>query len=377
MTRTRSIDESVLTETDRTSDPRQQSVATYEIDPLTDARWDRFLRQNPRASVFHSVPWLDALRRTYGYRPVAYTTSVPHENLENALVFCRVESWLTGRRLVSLPFSDSCELLVNHASELRILLADVENRARRENWRYVEIRPLDSLEAREATMQPCSAQEYTYHRLDLSPDLNTLFHNFHKDSIQRKVRRAERERVEYREGTLDLLGDFYYLLMITRKRHRIPPQPINWYRNLIACFGDSLKIRMTFKDGRAIAGMLTLQYKDTMTYKYGGSDPDYNKYGSIHLLFWKAIQEAKNSRLRVFDFGRTDTDQPGLITFKGRWGATQSRLIYSRYHLPGRGPGFLDPATGNWMTQVAKHVFARMPRLLLVAIGDRLYRHVG
>jgi CelD/BcsL family acetyltransferase involved in cellulose biosynthesis len=377
MSQSRAIDESVAVDIERTGDRRRGSTTAHQIDPLTDPRWDRFLRKNPRASVFHSVPWLEALRRTYRYRPVAYTTSAPHEELENGLVFCRVESWLTGQRLVSLPFSDSCELLVNDASELRILLADLENRARREKWRYVEIRPLDSLEAREATTQPFSTQEYTYHKLDLSPDLDILFRNFHKNSIQRKVRRAERERVEYQEGALDLLDDFYYLLMITRRRHHIPPQPIKWYQNLIACFGDALKIRMTFKDGRAIAGMLTLQYKDTMTYKYGGSDPDYNKFGSVHLLFWKAIQEAKNSRLRVFDFGRTDADQRGLITFKGRWGATQSRLIYSRYLLPGKTPGVLDPATGNWKTRLAKHVFARMPRSLLAAIGDRLYRHIG
>ena len=375
MTQTRAIEESVPAETGCTRD--RQPAAAYQIDPLTDPRWDRFLLQNSRASLFHSAPWLEALRRTYGYQPVAFTTSAPYEDLENALVFCRVESWLTGRRLVSLPFSDSCELLVNGATELGILLADLENRARREKWRYVEIRPLDSLQASEATTWPCSTQEYAYHKLDLSPDLNTLFRNFHRNSTQRKVRRAERERMEYREGTLDLLDDFYYLLMITRKRHHIPPQPINWHRNLIACFGDALKIRMTFKDGRPIAGMLTLQYKDTMTYKYGGSDPDYNKFGSMHLLFWKAIQEAKNSRLKAFDFGRTDADQHGLITFKGRWGATQSRLIYLRYLLPGKAPGFLDPATGNWKTQLAKNVFAHMPRSLLAAIGDRLYRHIG
>jgi hypothetical protein len=28
------------------------------------------------------------------------------------LVFCRVRSWLTGRRSISLPFSDHCEPLV-------------------------------------------------------------------------------------------------------------------------------------------------------------------------------------------------------------------------------------------------------------------------
>jgi CelD/BcsL family acetyltransferase involved in cellulose biosynthesis len=377
MTHTRTIEESVPADTEGTRGGHRGSPAIDEIDPLTDRRWDCFLEQNPRATVFHSIPWLEALRRTYGYRPVAYTTSAPGEKLENALVFCRVESWLTGRRLVSLPFSDSCELLVNDPSELRALLADLENRAHREKWRYLEIRPLDSLKVCQVTTLFCSTQEYTYHTLDLSSDLDILFSNFHKNSTQRKVRRAERERVEYREGTLDFLEDFYHLLVITRRRHRVPPQPINWYQNLIACFGDALKIRMTFKDGRAIAGMLTLRYKDTMTYKYGGSDPNYNKLGSMHLLFWKAIQEAKDSDLRVFDFGRTDADQDGLITFKGRWGATQSRLIYSRYVLPGRAPGFLDPAIGNWKTQLAKHVFARMPSSVLAAIGDRLYRHIG
>jgi lipid II:glycine glycyltransferase (peptidoglycan interpeptide bridge formation enzyme) len=377
MTPTRAIEESAPSETEQTRIRLRGSPTTYEINPLTDPRWDRFLGRNPHASLFHSSPWLEALRRTYGYPPVAYTTSDPHAELENALVFCRVESWLTGRRLVSLPFSDYCDLLVSELSELKILLADLEKKARREKWQYLEIRPLDSLEVSEATTLSCSTQEYTYHRLDLSPDLDTLFRNFHKDSIQRKVRRSERERVGYREGALDLLDDFYRLLVITRRRHHVPPQPISWYQNLIACFGDALKIRVAFKDNRAIAGMLTLRYKDTMTYKYGGSDPAYNKFGSMHLLFWKAIQEAKNSRLRVFDFGRTDAGQDGLITFKGRWGATQSRLIYSRYVLPGKAPGFLDPATGNWKTQLAKHVFARMPTSLLAAIGDRLYRHIG
>jgi CelD/BcsL family acetyltransferase involved in cellulose biosynthesis len=378
MTQTRVIEESTPPETERTPIRLRATRATYQINPLTDPRWDRFLGRNPRASVFHSVPWLEALRRTYRYQPVAYTTSDPHAELENALVFCRVDSWLTGRRLVSLPFSDCCDLLVNDFSELRVLLADLEDRARREKCRYLEIRPVGSLEASEVTTLSRSTQEYTYHRLDLSPDLDTLFRNFHKNSTQRKVRRAERERLAYREGTLDLLDDFYRLLVITRRRHHVPPQPISWYQNLIACFGDALKIRVAFKDDRAIAAMLTLRYKDTMTYKYGGSDPDYNKFGSMHLLFWKAIQEAKNLHLGVFDFGRTDAGQDGLITFKGRWGAAQSRLTYSRYVLPGKAPGFLDPAAGkDWKTQLAKHLFTRMPSSLLKVIGDRLYRHIG
>ena len=87
--------------------------AVHRFEPLNDARWDEFLGRHSRASLFHSTPWLKALNQTYDYPVVGYTTCEPGEELKNALVFCRVESWLTGRRLVSLPFSDHCEPLVD------------------------------------------------------------------------------------------------------------------------------------------------------------------------------------------------------------------------------------------------------------------------
>src|ERR1700676_4757136 len=80
-------------------------MSVYEIDPLSDHRWHELLQQHPRASVFHSCAWLDALKQTYEYEPVAYTTTAPGAPLKNGWVFCRIRSWLTGRRLVSLPFS--------------------------------------------------------------------------------------------------------------------------------------------------------------------------------------------------------------------------------------------------------------------------------
>ncbi|PYT45466.1 MAG: hypothetical protein DMG45_01550, partial [Acidobacteria bacterium] len=55
----------------------------YEVDPLRDPRWQKLLGQHPQASIFHSVGWLDALHRTYGYEPVVLTTSPPESSLEN------------------------------------------------------------------------------------------------------------------------------------------------------------------------------------------------------------------------------------------------------------------------------------------------------
>ncbi len=92
----------------------------YELDPLRDHRWPSFLQRHPQASVFHSVGWLEALHRTYGYEPVAFTTSPPTSDLKRALLFCRIRSWLTGHRIVSLPFSDHCAPLCDWDVELKV-----------------------------------------------------------------------------------------------------------------------------------------------------------------------------------------------------------------------------------------------------------------
>jgi len=346
------------------------------IDPITDPRWERFLQRHPRASLFHSAAWLKALSRTYGYKPIAYTTSSAGKDLQNGMVFCRVESWLTGRRLVSLPFSDHCEPLLETENDLQAFTVALEQESRREQWRYIEVRPLTPFLIN--TELRHTGVAYSFHELDLTPDIDTIFANFHKSSIQRKIRRAEREGLTYREGsTEELLDHFYALLATTRKRHKLPPQPRKWFTNLMDSFGDALKIRVAFKGTRPVAAMLTIRYKNTLTYKYGCSDPRFNKLGSMHLLFWKAIQEAKAAGLQRFDFGRTDAGQDGLTTFKSRWGATQSVLTYGRYGLSDNSTHAFDLQATKWKAKAAKYVLQHLPSGVLSMIGQVLYGHVG
>src|ERR1700683_255821 len=101
-----------------------ESCATrvYEINPLCDPRWEALVQSHPRSSVFHSTNWLRALQTAYGYDPLVVTTCSPDAALTNGLLFCRVNSWLTGRRFVSLSFSDHCAPLVSNSTELDNLL---------------------------------------------------------------------------------------------------------------------------------------------------------------------------------------------------------------------------------------------------------------
>ena len=350
--------------------------AVHSLNPLLDERWSRFVQNHSQASLFHSRPWLDALARTYGYKPVAFTTTLPGKELQNGAMFCAIESWLTGRRLVSLPFSDYCDPLAEDDDEAAGLLsAAIERESQHARWRYVEMRLSRALGI--TSSQPRSGRVHTLHRLDLTPSLDEIFQNFHKSSTQRKVRRAEREKLEYREGGMENFKEFYRLFAAARSRHGRPPQPAAWFRNLAQGFGEGFRIRLTCRDGRAVAALLTLRFKDSMTYKYGGSDPSFHYLGSMHLLFWKAIQEAKMLGLRYFDFGRSEAEHAGLITFKRRWGAEESVLRYLRYGAPATSGDAFEPSAESWKSAAANGVFSHLPLRLLPFAGQLLYKHVG
>ncbi len=341
----------------------------YETDPCKDARWSRFLERHPDASVFHTPEWLEALRRTYDYEPVVFTTSAPGRELLNGQVFCRVNSWLTGRRLVSVPFSDHAALLVSETDDLDSLLSHLRERVDKESCEYVEIRPVVN-----GTVDPMFQESsvFYWHKLLLDAEIDTLFHGFHKSCVQRKIRRAIRERLEYTEGRSDrLIRQFHKLLILTQQRHCLPPQPITWFQNLSDCVGERLKIRIASKDGVPIAGMLTLAYKQSMTYKYGCSDAKFHKLGGMAFLFWKTIQEAKRSGLAELDMGRSDLESPGLVTFKEHWGAERATLKYWRY------PAVMLSTSTEWELKAAKKIFSFASGAALSTVGRLLYRHVG
>jgi lipid II:glycine glycyltransferase (peptidoglycan interpeptide bridge formation enzyme) len=342
----------------------------HSLDPLTDPRWAALVEAHPQASVFHSPKWLRALRAVYGYEPGVVTTAAPGETLTNGLVYCRVQSWVTGKRLVSLPFSDHCQPLANGADELEVLVRQMKNRVKRERWKYFELRPVSGEPGGQTGLIPLV--RYYFHALDLRPTSEQLFQKFHKDCIQRKIRRAEREKLHYEEGTTEeSLQTFYRLLVMTRRRQFLPPQPLAWFRGLIAAFGGDLKIRVASKDGVAVAGILTLAHKRSIFYKYGCSDATFNNLGGTALLFWKTILDAKARGLEELEFGRTDCDNEGLAVFKDRWGAARKSITYWSY------PACGAPGPGARTKAAARLLLPAVPDFALKAAGTLWYRHIG
>lgn len=362
------FEEGVVTPTQTSAESNGVILEAHAIQPLRDNRWSELTERHPKASVFHTAGWLQALRETYGYEPVVFTTDPPGAALTNGLVCCRVASWLTGRRLVSLPFSDHCEPLVGSAADLPDLLAPALEELRKGVIKYIDIRPV-SLEFSEGQGE---GETYYLHLLDLRPNVEQLYKNLHGDSIRRKIQRAEREKLTLESGSDEkLLAAFYDLHVITRQRQQLPPHPLQWFRNVLKCLGQQAQIRVAKKDGLAIAAILTVSHRQKIIYKYGCSDARSHNAGGMQFLFWDLIRTAKQQGFVELDFGRSECSNTGLVTFKDRWGTRRQLLRYLRY--PHRRSG--EQSAGA--LKMGKEVFARCPRGILRLAGRLLYPHVG
>lgn len=311
------------------------------------------------------------MQRTYGYEPAVYTTSAPREELRNGLVFCSVSSWLTGRRLVSLPFSDHCDPLLDKNDMGPALLEELRKEQKNRKFSHVEFRPRNEFPGLKLGAEP--SESYCFHAIDLDQDETAIYSGFHKDCIQRKIRRADREKLEYAEGrSPSLLRKFYNLFVQTRQRQGVPPQPFRWFQNLAECLGPAMQVRLALHGGRVAAGILTLQHQKTLVYKYGCSDAGLNNLGGTPWVFWKTIQDAKQRGLQELDLGRSSWSNPGLITFKDRLGGKRVPLSYFKYPQPASRSSLLSV-----LKRPAGWVLGHSPQPLLIAAGRVLYRHFG
>jgi len=89
-------------------------------------------------------------------------------------------------------------------------------------------------------------------------------------------------------------------------------------------------------------------------------------------LFWRLVEESKVSGAEQIDFGRTDLNNEGLMTFKDRFGTTRERLTYVQYPQAEKGDGM-----NRWDVPAIRRVLSILPDVVLPMASGLLYRHIG
>ena len=72
---------------------------------------DAHLAQEMTHTLYYSPAWLDLITELYGSSVIPLTSTIAGGRVTGYLPLCFIQSRVTGRRLVSLPFSDHCPLL--------------------------------------------------------------------------------------------------------------------------------------------------------------------------------------------------------------------------------------------------------------------------
>ncbi len=337
------------------------------IDPCTSELWLQFVTNHPDGSIFHHPVWLRMLRDTYSYEFFAVCV-FKDGRIVAGIPFADVHSILTGKRWVSLPFSDFCKPLLppEDSGVADVLVEHLRTHVGREVPR-IEMRW-----SVETTVQRFTDTSFVHHSLSLTEDAEAVFKTFDKAKVQRDVRKAERDGIVVKRcTTFDEFLHFYRLQVTTRKRHGVPAQPLKffkaiWEQILQQGFGFA---SLAYKDDRLLGGAVFFQMGRTIYYKYGASDFSMKALHPNHALLWDAIRRACAEGCRVFDFGRSEIDNDGLRRFKNGWGTTESPLNYTILSTEA-------PKSGSSRIKgVMETVIRNSPDFVCTMSGNLLYKH--
>jgi hypothetical protein len=311
--------------------------------------------------VFHSRAWLAVLNDTYGFEIDALASGTDGD-LSQAVAFARLEG-----RLVAMPFSDYWALplyddVLGNALltlTLRRFVAGGSFEARGEGG-LDYLRHGFKLDA-----------AFFRHRILLDAPFDELQARF-QPAARRAIRKAQREGVTVRRSTdVADMGSFYELVVQTRRKQGLLPQPRRFFEAIQHHFldaGDGFLL-LAEHGGRVIAGDLLLSHRRTLTYKFNASDAAYLDLRPNNLLMAAAIEMALEDGYRELDLGRCDLDAEGLRRYKLLWGCVEEEYRYYRYDAGPPPKRHRDPVAR------ALPLFVRVaPPWALKLAGDRLYR---
>jgi hypothetical protein len=347
------------------------------INPLDDPRWDEFVKRHPWGWIYHLSKWQRVLVSSFPHIKGHCLAVIKRGRIRAGLPLYSVDSWLLGRRLVSVPFGTLCDPLVTIEDEMRLLIDRAVQLSQELACQRLEVRVTqgagllqdDRLEA----MFP-----YVQHFLPLQEDLEKIKKGFHRTCVRQRISRAENSGLDLIVGnSLEDIKTFFDLYVKTRRRLSLPPQPFRFFENIWKIFGPSgeARVLLALKEGKALAGLILLCYGDRVSAEFAGSDARYKDLSPNHFLFWGAIQMAKKEGAQVFDFGRTSPGNKPLMDFKRHWGT--STMDLGEFIHPRNEAKSGNGKEHTWAYRLVKTVCEKTPERWFCRVGEFCYRHLG
>ena len=327
--------------------------------------WDAFVRASGDGSPFHLTAWKRAVERTFGHR-AHYLVARRAGAIEGVLPLFEVRGLLGGRALVSVPYGVYGGVCAGSDDARRTLVEAAAALGRRVGAAYVELR-----QRRDLGLGLAAKSLYvTFSR----PIFATEEEN--AAAIPRKQRRMTRQGAKHGltatigRDHLDAVWDVYAESV---RNLGSPVYPRRLLREIREAFDKDCQVVSVWREGRVVAGVLTLFHDDQVLPYYGGARRAAFPFAVNDFMYWELLCHAARAGYRVFDFGRS-REGTGPYHFKRHWGFEPAPLPY-QYVLLAR-PSLPDVSPGNPRLRLAVGAWKRLPLAVTNAVGPLLTRYL-
>src|SRR4030042_2172372 len=153
-------------------------MAVMQIDPVSDERWDPMVMDHPMGCVYHHSAWKKVLNRTFRHIQSGYFAREQDNKITGGVPFFLIKSPLTGKRLVSLPFSFYCDPLVDSELEFKELMDGVARKQKDLGASFIQMRT----RFMRPMLQNAGFKEFPgfkNHNLSLDQDTESMMKSFH------------------------------------------------------------------------------------------------------------------------------------------------------------------------------------------------------
>ncbi len=357
------------------------------LNPITYPGWDELVLASGTYSFFHSAAWAKVLAESYGYTPL-YFTIIENRKLQALLPIMEIDSFLTGKRGVSLPFTDFCEPIISDGIPFNTIWGSVIEYGKKRGWKYFELRggqkflissnlqppTLGSLPP-PSNLQPIPSCTYFVHTLDLTQGEDVIFKNL-RDSTRRNIKKAQSQgvRIEF-STTKEGMEAFCRLNALTRKRHGLPAQPSKFFKYFYEeiILNNKGMIALALYREKPIACNIFCFLGKHAVYKYGASDLRFQNLRANNFLMWESIKWLIKKGFESLNLGRTEINNQGLRQFKSGWGTEEMFFTYFFCNFKKNTFRQRNHEVKDWQ----RWIFSRLPVSILNILGNIIYRHIA
>jgi FemAB-related protein (PEP-CTERM system-associated) len=335
-------------------------------------QWDRALEQFPDAPYSLLYGW----RRVYEEAlrlPTHYLLAEEGNEVAGLCPLVLMKGSWPGRPdfLISLPYQTRSGLWAARPGVREGMLRALGQLARERRLGTVELRELDRPEAGEGP----GNREHVEMVLEVPGDWKAYERKI--APRVRQMRRARDRGLEVRQGRNErLLADFYRVFSLRMQELLFPVYPLSFFRKILEVFPDRAGLVLVYKGEQPLAGMLRLEFRDTVSAPYVAALQGAQEEFPNQLLYYEAIHQAWEAGFRFFSFCRSQVDS-GTYQFKKQWQARPRSLhyLYPRVR-PGRPILSVERARQSLTYRVAEQVWPRLPLSWTQWLGSRLIRRL-